>query len=326
MYDYNGNTQSKTDSTGTTSYAWDFENRLTSVTLPGSGGTVTFKYDPFGRRVYKSSSAGTSIYAYNEDNLIEETNASGAVVARYTQTEDFDEPLAMLRSSTTSYYQADDLGSITSLSNAAGALAQTYTFDSFGNQTASSGSLTNPFQYTAREHDSETSLYFYRARYFDPNAGRFLSEDPLGLKDNVDMYVYVHNKPVNFNDPFGLYTLKGYFPPGYAGQLSNAIDDVIKKLRNPCASGDCVGAEGPKIANALEGATFVYHPKSKYCGDVGPFSVARLHHVVALGPPAFDPSSGCGPLTCTVAHEGVHLRTGKEPHADRVGKCFGCTE
>jgi len=81
------------------------------VTLPGAGGTVTFKYDPFGRRIYKSSSNGTSIYAYDGDNLAEETNSSGTVVARYTQGEDIDEPLAVLRSSTTSYYQADGLGS-----------------------------------------------------------------------------------------------------------------------------------------------------------------------------------------------------------------------
>jgi hypothetical protein len=64
-----------------TTYAWDFENRLTSIALPGSGGTVSFKYDPFGRRIYKSSSSGTSIYAYDDDNLIEETNASGTVDA-----------------------------------------------------------------------------------------------------------------------------------------------------------------------------------------------------------------------------------------------------
>jgi Tfp pilus assembly protein FimT len=89
---------------------------------------VSFKYDPFGRRIYKSSSSGTSIYAYDGDNQIEEVNSSGAVVARYTQTADrLDEPVAMLRSSTTSYYHADALGSITSLSNAAGSLAQTYT-------------------------------------------------------------------------------------------------------------------------------------------------------------------------------------------------------
>jgi hypothetical protein len=93
---------------------------------------VTFKYDPFGRRIYKSSSSGTSVYAYDGDNLIEETNASGGVVARYEQTQNIDEPLAMLRSSATSYFHADGLGSITSLSNSAGTLANTYTYDSYG--------------------------------------------------------------------------------------------------------------------------------------------------------------------------------------------------
>ncbi|PYU37409.1 MAG: hypothetical protein DMG54_33750 [Acidobacteria bacterium] len=113
VYDSNGNTLTSVTGSNTTTYAWDFENRLSSVTLPGSGGTVTFKYDPFGRRIYKSSSGGTSVYAYDDDNLVEETNAAGAVVARYSQTQNIDEPLAMLRSAATSYYHADGLGSVT---------------------------------------------------------------------------------------------------------------------------------------------------------------------------------------------------------------------
>lgn len=121
-YDYSGNTQTMVNSSGTTTYAWDFENRLTSVVLPGSGGTVSFKYDPFGRRIYKSSSAGTSIYAYDSANLVEEVNSTGAAVARYSDGTNVDEPLAELRSGTTSYYEADGLGSVTSLSNAAGAI------------------------------------------------------------------------------------------------------------------------------------------------------------------------------------------------------------
>src|SRR5467141_256452 len=177
-YDNNGNTATKVDSTGTAQYFWDFENRMTSVTLPGSGGTVTFKYDPFGRRIYKSSSSGTSVFTYDGDNLIEETNSTGAVVARYSQTQNIDEPLALLRSGATSYYHADGLGSVTSLSNAAGSIANTYTYDSFGKLTNSTGSLTNPFRYTARESDTETGLYYYRARYYDPQVGRFATEDP----------------------------------------------------------------------------------------------------------------------------------------------------
>jgi len=203
-YDNNGNTLTKVVGSNTTSYTWDFENRLSSVTLPGSGGTVSFKYDPFGRRIYKSSSSGTSVYAYDGDNLIEETTSSGTVVARYEDTQNFDEPAAMLRSAATSYYHADGLGSVTSLSSAAGALTQTYAFDSFGKQTASSGSLTNPFQYTAREFDTETNLYFYRARYYDPATGRFLSEDPTYLLGGINVYNYVGNDPLDNVDLFGL--------------------------------------------------------------------------------------------------------------------------
>jgi YD repeat-containing protein len=144
-YDFNGNAVVKNDSSGSTTYAWDFENRLTSVTLR-SGGTVSFAYDPFGRRIKKVSSAGTSIFAYDGDNLVEETNASGTAVARYSQGLNIDEPLAMLRGGTTNFYNADGLGSITSLASSSGSLAQTYTFDSFGRQIGASGSLTNPFQ------------------------------------------------------------------------------------------------------------------------------------------------------------------------------------
>jgi RHS repeat-associated protein len=203
-YDNNGNTVTKTDSTGTTQYAWDYENRLTSVTLPGSGGTVTFKYDPFGRRIEKITPSGTSIYAYDGDNLIEETDVNGAVVARYTDGASIDEPLATLRAGATSFYEQDGLGSVTSLTNAAGAVAETYAYDSFGKLTASSGSITNPFQYTGREFDSETGLYYYRARHYDPTSGRFLSEDPLGFGGEMNFYRYVENNPVLLIDPFGL--------------------------------------------------------------------------------------------------------------------------
>src|SRR5260370_41758687 len=207
-YDSNGNTLTKTDSTGTTNYTWDFENRLASATLPGTGGTVSFKYDPFGRRIQKSFTTGTNPptttttnYLYDAVRSIEEVDPSGSVLARYSQGLSIDEPFAMLRSSTTSYYHADGLGSITSLSNSAGALAQTYTFDSFGKQTASSGSLTNPFHYTARESDAETGLYYYRARLYDPTAGRFISEASLRFRPGVNSYRFVNNNPANRTNP-----------------------------------------------------------------------------------------------------------------------------
>jgi RHS repeat-associated protein len=206
-YDANGNTLIKTDSTGITTYNWDYENRLTSVVLPGSGGTVTFKYDPFGRRIYKSSSSGTSIFAYDGYNLAETVNVSGGVVARYAQDLNIDAPLAMLRGSTTDYYEADGLNSITSLTDSTGALAQTYTYDSFGNTVATTGALRNYFQYTGREFDTETTLYYYRARYYDPQSGRFNAEDPSTFDGGINFYSYVGNDPTSTVDPFGLKVL-----------------------------------------------------------------------------------------------------------------------
>ena len=227
-YDLNGNALTKAVGSNTTTYAWDYENRLASVILPGTGGTVGFKYDPFGRRIYKSSSTATSVYAYDGDNLIEETNASGAVVARYSQGLNIDEPLAMLRSSATSFYHADGLGTVTSLSNGSGALAQTYTFDSFGKQTAASGSLTNPFQYTGRESDPETGLYYYRARYYDPQTGRLLSEDPLEFEgDGPNFYKYVLNDPTDLGDPFGLNAQP--IPLPYKRLGPELVPDLVKR-------------------------------------------------------------------------------------------------
>jgi len=203
-YDGNGNMLTKSDSTGTTTYAWDFENRLASVTLPGSGGAVSFKYDPFGRRIYKQSPTFTNIFAYDGATLVETVNSSGIVVARYSQTESIDEPLAELVSGTTSYYQSDALGSITSLTTSAGAAAKTYTYDSFGKLTTSAGSVANPFQYTGREFDTETGLYYDHARYYDSNSGRFVSEDPIRFDGGINFYVYAENDPVNFEDETGL--------------------------------------------------------------------------------------------------------------------------
>src|SRR5580658_7134429 len=175
--DANGNTLN--DASGK-SYTWDFENRLTQAVVPGTG-TTTFRYDPFGRRIQKSGPLGTTNHLYDGYNVIEDLDNSGNVLARYTQGTHVDEWLAELRSGTSSYYERDGLGSVTSLSNSAGALANTYTYDSYGKVMASTGTLANPFQYTGRESDQETGLYYDRARYYDPAAGRFLSEDPIGF-------------------------------------------------------------------------------------------------------------------------------------------------
>ena len=200
VYDANGNTL--TDAQGR-SFTWDFENRLVQAVNPGVG-TTTFRYDPFGRRIQKSGPLGTTNYLYSGPNLVEEVDQSGNLIARFTSGMSVDEQLSEFSSGTASYYEADGLGSTTSLTSPAGALSNTYTYDSYGKLTASTGTLANPFQYTAREADAETGLYYYRARYYDQNVGRFISEDPVQFKGGIDFYTYMSSNPVNFIDPSGL--------------------------------------------------------------------------------------------------------------------------
>ena len=102
------------------------------------------------------------------------------------------------------YYEADGLGSVTSLSSSTGGIANTYAYNSFGNTTAATGTSGNPFRYTGREFDPETNMYFYRARYFDAGIGRFTSEDPVGFVGGANFYAYVKNNVPNTFDPLGL--------------------------------------------------------------------------------------------------------------------------
>jgi len=86
----------------------------------------------------------------------------------------------------------------------AGAVTMTYSYDSFGVSTGTTGSETNPYRYTGREIDARTALHYYRARYYAPNVGRFVSEDPVRFAGGYNFYAYVANKPIVFRDPMGL--------------------------------------------------------------------------------------------------------------------------
>jgi RHS repeat-associated protein len=198
-YDNNGNTL--TDAQGR-SFTWDFENRLVQATNPGVG-TTTFAYDPFGRRIQKSGPLGTTNYLYDGINLLGEVDSGGNVLSKYTQGPNVDEPFAELRSSSTTYYEPDGLGSITSLTNASGTIAGTYSYDAFGNSSSTTGTIPNASRFTGREFDVETGLYYYRSRYYDPLKGAFLSEDTAYISDGTSLYAYVDNDPLDETDPTG---------------------------------------------------------------------------------------------------------------------------
>jgi RHS repeat-associated protein len=191
LYDKNGNLVSD----GVNSYAWNGRNQLASV-QSGSGTVATFQYDAFGRRI--KNAAGARLL-YDGMNVLAET--SGTVPSATMLTGGVDE--IYLRTDSTGAYVplSDALGSTLELINASGDIPAEYTYGPFG-ETIASGTLANSFQYTGRENDSD-GLYFYRARYYSPDMGRFLSEDPLQFIGGNNLYAYAVNNPTTYRDPSG---------------------------------------------------------------------------------------------------------------------------
>lgn len=110
--------------------------------------------------------------------------------------------------------------------NSSGTTTYTWDYDSFGNLTASTGSITNAFRYTGREFDAETGLYYYRARYYDASAGRFTSEDPVGFVGGVNFYDYTENSPETFFDPIGLSRRD---VDNIKNTFQNTIDNMVRQ-------------------------------------------------------------------------------------------------
>jgi RHS repeat-associated protein len=132
---------------------------------------------------------------YDGESLTETVNTSGNTLARYTHGQDIDEPLAMILATTPGYYEVDGLGSVTSLTASNGSVAQSNFYNAFGEIVNQTGTSTNLFRYTSRDFDADTSLYCYRARYYDPALRRFLSEGPLEFNVGRNFYTYVANNP-----------------------------------------------------------------------------------------------------------------------------------
>jgi RHS repeat-associated protein len=100
-----------------------------------------------------------------------------------------------------------------------GADVEIYTYDAYGAPTAVS-TVSNPHMFTGREYDSETGLYYYRARMYNPTIGRFLQRDPIGYEDSVNLYQYVFNSPVVYIDPYGEFALPGAIIGATGGVIS----------------------------------------------------------------------------------------------------------
>ncbi|HEV2826449.1 MAG TPA: Ig-like domain-containing protein [Pyrinomonadaceae bacterium] len=208
-YDNNGNLVSKIDSLGTTTFTWNEENQLTQVTLPNAL-TVNYKYDALGRRIQRTTSAGASErYVYDGADVLLDLNADWSVAKTYLSDLGIDNKLRQTSSTTgVSYFLTDHLGTTAALTDSAGNVVEQLPYDSFGN---SSGTSLTRYGYTGRERDPDTGLLYYRARFYDPQLGRFISEDPIGLGGGINAFAYVGNHPQNAKDPSGLHEIDVHY-------------------------------------------------------------------------------------------------------------------
>lgn len=221
-FDANGNLTSITDASGNTAFTWDARNRLVALERPGN--TARFTYDPARRRIAKEINGKLTRYIYDGPDILQEFS-NGATV-HYLRGLSIDEPFTR---SGNEVYLADALGSIVAVTDSAGRLTTGYTYDAFGNTSATNPLSPNSFQYSGRENDG-TGFYFYRARYYAPALQCFLSEDPSEFAGgDINLYTYVRNNPVLETDPLGLEPASERFCRGQYAACMQAANEVRKR-------------------------------------------------------------------------------------------------
>jgi RHS repeat-associated protein len=232
-FDANGNMTSKQEKNFTgnvQNFDYNSENQLRVFKLYKNGQLareVAYTYDALGRRIEKTildheenSKSFTKRFAYDGSEILFELNENNSITQTYTHsTMRTDDPLAVANSQGTFYFVKDGLGSITDITDDSGFKVQHYDYSAFGkilavkdgngNDVMDAPPVDQSFSYTGREYDKESGLYYYRARYYDPNIGRFLSVDPdVGSLSNpithINKYFYVGNNPINLVDPTGM--------------------------------------------------------------------------------------------------------------------------
>jgi len=205
-YDNAGRLLQKQDGTGNLIYQVNYNSKGRANSISTSNSTNQFAYDPNDYRIKKDN----QLYHLEGEHLEATYSNTGELQNKYLRGVIVDEIVngysyhSQAPGDWTNYtFHHDQINSVTALTGHNGTTEETTRYDAFGailNQTNNTG---NDLLFTGRERDQTTGLIYYRARYYDPEIGRFITEDPLGFQAGINFYAYVGNNPVNANDPDG---------------------------------------------------------------------------------------------------------------------------
>jgi large repetitive protein len=215
-YDKNGNTLTKTEDGNTTESIWNDQNRLVGAKVKDGAGVVaqqvSYEYDASGIRVSQNVDGEITKYLIDANlpyaQAVVEYRPSGLVVVSYTHGNDL---ISQTRDGVGSFYHVDGLGSTRGLSDTSGNLIDTYSYQAFGDLLNSSGGSENKYLFAGEQFDPVLGDYYNRARYYDPETGRFTRRDDYSgqIEDPISLhkYLYANANPVNKTDPTGYFSL-----------------------------------------------------------------------------------------------------------------------